>query len=123
MKIRGFLAVLLLALVIAYFIFFAKTGDQSGVETKVRQFDRTKIRVTEADMETLAREILTYTMDASGLPEDLSDLRRFRPQTAGYLDGWGRTLRYVKLSESTFQLRSAGPDGVFETEDDILKEY
>ncbi len=36
------------------------------------------------------------------------------------LDSWSRPFAYQALSEQTFDLRSAGPDGLFETADDIV---
>jgi len=39
------------------------------------------------------------------------------------VDAWGREIRYEKLSDSSFRLTSAGPDGQYETGDDIVKEY
>ena len=35
------------------------------------------------------------------------------------LDSWGHPFRYTKLSRSTFEIRSAGPDGRFGTRDDL----
>jgi hypothetical protein len=123
MKIRGFLAMLVLAMVVVYFIFFAKTGGKSGIETEVQHFARTKIRLTEVNFETLAREIHLFAADKEGVPETLKPLQRMRPLGSGLLDGWGRDIRYEKLSETSFRLRSAGQDGVFETEDDVVKDY
>ncbi len=123
MKIRGFLAVLLLAMVVAYFIFFAKTGGESGIETEIHQFARTKIRLTEANFETLAREILSYTTMRDGLPADLDSFKRSRPGWTGMFDAWGKEIRYERLTDSDFRLRSAGPDSIFDTEDDIVKDY
>lgn len=123
MKIRGFLAILLLTMVVAYFIFFAKTGGESGIETEVRQFARTKIKLTQANFETLAREIIGFSADRDGLPEDLQTFRRSRPIGAGLFDAWGNEIRYERLTDSSFRLTSAGPDGEFDTADDVSKDY
>ncbi len=123
MKIRGFLAMLILGVAVVYFIFFAKTGGERGIETEVQRFARTKIRLTEVNFETLAREIHFFAADREGMPEDLKPLQRMRPLGSGLQDGWGRDIRYQRLSESSFRLRSAGPDGIFETGDDIVKDY
>ena len=123
MKIRGFLAVLVLGVAVVYFIFFAKTGGERGIETEVHHFVQTKIKLTEVNFETLARQIELFAADREGVPEDLRPLQRMRPLGSGLFDGWGREIRYQRLSESSFRLRSAGQDGVFETEDDIVKDY
>ncbi len=72
----------------------------------------------------LSREVLAFAADSEeGLPESLEALRRSRPAAAVALDGWGRAIRYERLSETSFRLRSAGPDGVFDTDDDIVKDF
>lgn len=38
-------------------------------------------------------------------------------------DGWRRPLRYTKRSDTSYELRSAGPDGVFENADDIVRNF
>ena len=123
MKIRGFLAMLVLAVVVVYFIFFAKTGGERGIETEVQHFVQTKIRLTEVNFETLARAIHFFAADREGVPEDLKPLQRMRPLGSGLQDGWGRDIRYEKLSETSFRLRSAGQDGAFDTDDDVVKDY
>jgi hypothetical protein len=39
------------------------------------------------------------------------------------LDGWGKSIRYERLSDSSFRLISAGKDKTFDTEDDIVLDY
>jgi hypothetical protein len=64
-----------------------------------------------------AQQDVIKAAEANGyvLPEDASgNIAILRKQ-----DGWGRPLRYHKLSESRYEIRSAGQDGVFDTSDDI----
>lgn len=124
MKIRGLLVVVVLAMVVVYFIFFAKVADnKSGLEIEVDKYLQSKITLTGANLDALSREVLTYATEGEGLPESLDALRRFHPTAAVLPDAWGRRIRYEKLSDSSFRLRSAGPDGAFETEDDIVKDF
>ncbi len=54
------------------------------------------------------------------LPESLQALVEsagVHPQTLQ--DGWGRPIRYIAGTDHTYQLTSAGADGLFETRDDI----
>jgi hypothetical protein len=124
-KIRGLLAIVLLTIVVVYFIYFAKSGnDKGGLQTMVDQYAKTRIKMTQANLESVAREVLAYATGDQGLPEDLKQLQRSRPAMGmGLLDAWGKTIKYEKLSDSTFRLRSAGPDGLFDTADDIVKDY
>ncbi len=126
MKTRGLLVVVLLAAAAVYFLYFAKLGSDSkgGLEVMVDQYAETRIKLTRANLDALSREVLAFATGDQGLPEDMKQLQRARPGLGmGALDAWSRAIRYEKLSETSFRLRSAGPDGVFETADDIVKDY
>jgi hypothetical protein len=124
MKIRGLLIGVLLAMVAVYFIFFTKVADdKGGLQIEVDKYLQSKIKLTAVNLESLSREVLTYATEGEGLPESLEALRRFHPTAAALPDAWGRKIRYERLSDSSFRLRSAGPDGAFETEDDIVKDF
>jgi hypothetical protein len=125
MKLRGMLVGILLALVAAYAIFFVKTGKggKAGLEIMVDKYLESKITLTEANLNALSREILAFAAEGEGLPGSLADLPRFRPTAAATPDAWGRSIRYERLSDSSFRLRSAGPDGAFDTADDIVKDF
>jgi hypothetical protein len=124
MKIRGLLIGILLAMVAAYFIFFTKVADdKGGLEIMVDKYLQAKIDLTAVNLESISRQVLTYAADGQGLPESLDVLGRSRPMGAAVLDAWGRKIRYERLSDTSFRLRSAGPDGSFETEDDIVKDF
>jgi len=124
MKIRGFLALLLLTMVVVYFIFFAKVGGgKGGLQTMVDQNARARVKLTMVNFESLAREIQTFAMTRESVPEDLKQMRRSRPLGSGLFDAWGREIGYEKLSDTSFRLTSAGPDGAMNTADDIVKDY
>jgi hypothetical protein len=124
MKHKGPIIGLLLALVAGYFIFFTKVdGDKGGIEIMVDKYLESKIKLTEAGLEALSREVLTYAAEGEGLPETLDALRRFHPTAGALPDAWGTKIRYEKLSDSSFRLRSAGPDRVFDNADDIVKDF
>jgi len=124
MKIRGLIIGVLLAMVAVYFIFFTKVADdKGGLQIEVDKYLQSKTKLTAVNLESLSREVLTYATEGEGLPESLEALRRFHPTAAALPDAWGRKIRYERLSDSSFRLRSAGPDGAFETEDDIVKDF
>ena len=124
MKIKGLLIVVVLAMAVVYFIFFGKVADnKGGLQIEVDKYLQTKIKLTAVNLESLSREVLSYAAEGDGLPDTLEALRRFHPTAAALPDAWGRKIRYERLSDSSFRLRSAGPDGAFETEDDIVKDF
>ncbi len=66
--------------------------------------------------------VMVYHDRTGRLPETLDDLVRAGLEpTVGLEDGWGRRLRYLRVGDS-FELRSAGADGEFDTSDDYVLE-
>ncbi len=123
MKIRGFLAILVLTVVVVYFIFFAKAGKKSYVEGTVDAFERVKTEVTRTNMATLVKAIEYFIGSEGRTPADIKELSSSRLLMGDPSDGWGRPLKYERLSDSNYRLVSAGNDGAFGTADDILAEY
>jgi hypothetical protein len=89
----------------------------------VDQYAEAKIDLTKVNLSTLERIIAERIASEGQAPADLKELQRFRPMAVSALDAWGREVRYEKLSDSSFRLISAGPDGEYGTGDDIAKEY
>ncbi len=123
MKIRGMLIVVVLALVIVYAVYFTKTGGKSNIKVMVDKYAEAKIDLTKVNLATLERIVADRMASDGQAPADLRELARFQPMAASYPDAWGRVIRYERLSDSSFRLTSAGPDGEFGTDDDIVKEY
>jgi len=77
----------------------------------------------------LLTAINMFTVDHGRPPDTLTELFVAEPDDTAWdgpylsvsnalLDVWGQALRY-KRNANTFRLVSAGPDGIFETKDDI----
>lgn len=122
MKIRGFLAVLILAAVVVYFLWVARVGKDKVME-EVRVFDKAKQQLTKTNMSSLAREIHSYIAMQGWAPKNIKELQTFQRVPLGTLDAWGIAIKYDRLTDEEFRLISAGPDRTFDTEDDISKEY
>lgn len=123
MKIRGFLIVVVLALVVIFAVYFTKTGGKSNIKVMVDKYAEAKADLTKVDLETLAKIIVERNAAEGQVPADIKELPLVRPIPISTLDAWGREVRYEKLSDSSFRLTSAGADGKFGTGDDIVKEY
>jgi hypothetical protein len=123
-KGKGALAILLLVIVIIFFVYFMRTEEKAPIEEQVSRFDQTRAELTTANLESVSRAILEWMADSDGqVPDSLNDLQKARSYGLSLQDGWGRNIRYEKISGNNFRLRSAGHDGQFDTEDDIIKEY
>jgi hypothetical protein len=123
MKIRGFLAILVLTVVVVYFIFFAKAGKKGYIEGTIDAYDRVKTKITRTNIATLEKTIEYFIGSEGRTPRDMKELSASRLLTGDPSDGWGRPLKYERLSDSNYRLISAGNDGAFGTSDDILLEY
>ena len=122
MKIRGALIVLLLAMVVVYFLFFAKAGKKSYIEATMDANTRLRTGLTETNMATMEKAITLFTATQGQLPQDLKELFAARLFSGDPSDGWGTPLKYERLSDEDYRLISAGPDRTFETDDDIIVE-
>lgn len=123
MRLRGFLIILLIALGVIFYLQFGRVrGGKSTVEMEIDQAAAAKVGATSSTLDALAREIISASAE-SGLPRELDELRRMRPQFYVPFDAWGKPVKYELVSDSSFKLTSAGPDGVLGTADDISREY
>jgi hypothetical protein len=74
-------------------------------------------------MQSLEKIILSYIAGEGQAPKSLQDLRNSSLLVGGTMDGWGKSIKYERLSDSSFRLISAGKDKTFDTEDDIVLDY
>jgi hypothetical protein len=123
MRIRGLFIGLILALLVVYLLWFVKTGKKSRIEKVVDRYTEAKIDLTRVSMASLEKVIVTFMGSEGRAPESLQELRSLRIGLSAAIDGWGRNIRYEKLSDSSFRMLSAGQDGIFDTSDDIVSEY
>lgn len=87
-------------------------------------------KVTEVytGFQALAGAIDMFEVDTGRYPDDLKELYDPENIPSGWagpwikpewlIDAWGKQIRYTKLKKS-FEIRSAGPDGKFNTKDDL----
>jgi len=122
MKLRGFLAILILGAVVVYFLWVAKAGKDKVVD-EVKAFSRVNVQLTKANIASLAREVHSYIAMQGRYPKSLKELQEFRRLPLSTKDAWGTTIEYERLSGESFRLISAGPDRAFDTEDDISQDY
>ena len=123
MKTRGLLIVLILAVAIVYLIWFSKSGEKTHLERQVDRFVQAKEDLTRVNMQSLEKIILSYIAGEGQAPKSLQDLRNSSLLVGGTMDGWGKSIKYERLSDSSFRLISAGKDKTFDTEDDIVLDY
>lgn len=78
-------------------------------------------------MRIVARALEKVHQAAGKYPTDLREILSLpiadphvRPQDWWLIDGWDRSFRYVPQSDG-YELRSAGEDGIFQSDDDVVQ--
>jgi hypothetical protein len=123
MKIKGFLVILIMVVVIVYFLYMVKSGGQENIKQSINAFSRAKAKLTRTNMGILQRAITSYIASHGQAPDRLAEVSLSYPITTGKLDAWGIEIKYEGLLGDKFRLTSAGGDKQFNTEDDIIMEY
>jgi hypothetical protein len=121
-KFRGFLAIVIISAAVVYFLWVAKAGKDQVIE-EVKAFGESKLKLTQASMSNMAKEIQTFMAMQGRAPKDIEEVQMLRRLPLGVLDNWGTAIKYEKQSNEDFRLISAGPDRKFGTDDDITKDY
>jgi len=121
MKIRGFLAILVMTVAVIYFVLILRPGKggESAIKAEIEKFGRTRTEITKVNMGQLEKAVEIYVTAEGSVPADLKELFASRFVGGDASDAWGRPIRFQKLSDSGYRLTSAGPDGQFGTKDDI----
>lgn len=85
----------------------------------IPQFNRAKIKQTNADIQTVRSAAILWLSDNSGCPttQDLVD-NRFLDKDARTVDAWGNAFQ-IECDGEDIGVASAGPDGEMGTEDDL----
>jgi len=123
MKVGGSLLFgMLLAVIIIFVLLFVKTGQKSYVAAAVDALAKAEGVTTSANLAQLEKVVLSFVAGEGRSPENWQEMRSLRYILTGAIDGWGRAVRYEKTSESGFRLVSSGPDGRFDTADDMAVE-
>jgi hypothetical protein len=77
-------------------------------------------RTTVGKISAILEAVEQYRKTRKALPPTLTSLNRTYANAAEIQDGWGQSILYlVDVTNKTFVIRSAGPDGARETSDDI----
>lgn len=122
MKLRGFLVIFILVSILVYVIWFTKTSKET-IPGQIEAFDSAKDKLTRTNMTSLNRLIEYFIATQGRTPADLQELMRSQGIAGAQFDGWGKVMKYEKISDENFRLISAGHDGAFDTDDDIIIEY
>ena len=74
---------------------------------------------TMATIESFHTRVDSYAATNRVLPDDATG----QAMLDGKLDGWSHPLKYARLNDYSFQINSAGPDGMWGTQDDAIMNY
>ncbi len=122
MKMRGFFVLFFMAGLI-YFTLWMVKGGKDKVVREIKTLDRTQVQLTKANMTSLQKAIISFTIQQDRAPNNLKELKLVVVSPLGYSDAWGTPFKYKKLSGDKFRLISASADKTFDTSDDIVVDY
>lgn len=118
------LLVVLIAVVIGMWLMFGKTGP--GGSSYMGNINETREDSKDLAITMQARQIAILVAQqettTGNYPESMQDIEDFDPQT--FVDEWGEPFGMKLIREGRratgIELRSAGRDGLFDTEDDVV---
>ncbi len=120
MKIKGFLVIFLLVVIVVFFVYVVQRGGKSGVKEQVDAFADVKEKTTRTNLTSLERAIDLFIAQNGKVPKDLRELQTISRSIYIDTDSWGNKIRYERISDSNYRLTSAGKDETFQTDDDIV---
>jgi general secretion pathway protein G len=129
---KGFTIVEIMAVLVIIGLLATMVGT-----TVIKQIEKAKVETTKANLKTLQSAVNSFFMDVGRLPTQEEGLEALVVQPtdaekwdpSGYLDstklpkdGWRTEFKYSVAPESgkPFEIRSAGPDKEFYTDDDLV---
>lgn len=118
------LLVVLIAVVIGMWLMFGQKGP--GGSTYMENIQKTQEESKSLAIGLQARQVAMMVAQqeaATGTyPESMDEIDDFDPSTL--VDEWGEPFRMALIREGRrvrrIEFRSAGPDGLFDTEDDVV---
>ena len=88
--------------------------------------ENAKIQAQRTSIDAIKTAVQAYEASTTSLPQSLDDLTKDQPDGRPPLleknklnDQWGKPVQYKKIGKYKYEIRSAGPDGNINTEDDI----
>ena len=73
MNFRGFLAIVIISAAVVYFLWVAKAGKDQVIE-EVKAFGESKLKLTQASMSNIAKEIQTFMAMQGRAPKDIEEV-------------------------------------------------
>ncbi len=123
MKLKGFLAILIIAAAVVIIFRQIKPVKDVGLMKMIKTIDTSKVQATRLNLMALQREIVVYISSHGSAPENLKQLPSMTMRMIENADAWGIPIKYKRISDDSFTLISAGNDNKFETTDDIVLEF
>jgi hypothetical protein len=120
MKMKGFLVIFLLVVIVVFFLYVVKRGGKSQLKEQVDAFAEVKEKTTRTNLTSLERAIDLFIAQNGEVPKDLQEMQSITRSVYMDTDSWGNKIKYERISDSSYRLISAGKDGTFDTDDDII---
>lgn len=103
------------------------------VSAILEKYERAKIDLTEVKLSRLSENLVQYRLDSSRFPSTDEGLKALLEAPSGarnwrgpyaesekLMDPWDRPIQYELINAKAYKIASAGPDGDFGSDDDII---
>jgi len=120
MKMKGFLVIFLLVVIVVFFLYVAKQGEKSHLKDQVDAFAEVKEKTTRTNLTSLEKAIDLFIAQKGRVPKELKEIQTFSRTIYVDTDSWGNKIKYERISDSNYRIISAGKDKTFHTDDDIV---
>lgn len=120
MKMKGFLVIFLLVVITVFFLYVVKRGGKPQIQQQVDAFAEVKETTTRTNLSSIEKAIDLFIAQNGRVPNDLKEIQTFSRSVYVDTDSWGNKIQYKRISDSKYQLISAGKDKTFQTSDDIV---
>ena len=123
-KLIAFGALLALA---AALIGCEKKNVENRSDKESRSLEARRLEAARKLIQNVGTALNMYNMKKGGYPDSLEELTKETDEAEAllrgdYIDPWGNALRYEKRGKRRPFIGSAGPDGKFDTDDDITNQ-
>lgn len=117
----GLIGLLIVVAIILYLMFGTGGGGQSYMQGVAKTRESGKMLAQELNTRQLVESIVAHQVATGELPAGVEDL----DAGGAFVDSWGTQLRFEyedeRASPVIVIITSAGPDGEFGTEDDVVE--
>ena len=92
MKMKGFLVIFLLVVILVFFLYVVKRDGKSRLKGQVDAFAKAKEKTTRTNLSSLEKAIDIFIAQHGRIPDDLKEIQTFGRSVYVDTDSWGNKI-------------------------------